>query len=380
MGTPTIHTLLIEDDPDDTILITEYLSTREDATFELVCVTRLPEGLELLSSRQVDVVLLDLGLPDSTGLDTFRSVHRVAPETPIIVITGLDDESMAVDVVNAGAEDYLVKGQFDHRALVRSVRYALERARRRQAQKALQEMRSEVRLARKLQEQMLPGEPPRLGGLDVAAVSIPARAVGVDYYDYVPMFDGKLGIAIGGATGQGLAPALIVAETCAYLRSLAESYSDPRKMLSVADRLLSQGLPPDQEMTLLLGRLSSQDGHFDYASAGHAPGYVFSRNGRVKRELPQTGPALGRGFLTSGLAGEQVSLGSGDLLLLMTDGITEAYGPSRKLLGFEPVQDVIRQHGNELARDLLGHLCQAVRDFCAPLDPPADLTAIAIKM
>jgi signal transduction histidine kinase len=121
--------LLIEDDPEDALLLREMLARGGNARFKLECTDRLQTGLERLAKGGTDVLLLDLSLPDSLGLDTVHKVHARASDVPIVVLTGLDDEALAIKAVREGAQDYLIKGQVDGNLLVRSIRYAMERHR-----------------------------------------------------------------------------------------------------------------------------------------------------------------------------------------------------------------------------------------------------------
>jgi DNA-binding response OmpR family regulator len=115
----------VEDNPGDARLIREMLKEAAAAQFELVHVVRLDEALKLLGEASFDVLLLDLTLPDSQGLDTFFRVYRQAPEVPIVVLTGLADEVIGVESVKGGAQDYLVKGQVDSNLLARALCYAI---------------------------------------------------------------------------------------------------------------------------------------------------------------------------------------------------------------------------------------------------------------
>ena len=119
--------LLVEDNPDDALLIQEMLADADGGSFVWIHAERLSEGLEELAAGRADVVLLDLSLPDSHGLETFATAHSQAPETPIILLTGLDDEELAVQAVQLGAQDYLSKSRMEGQLLVRSLRYAIER-------------------------------------------------------------------------------------------------------------------------------------------------------------------------------------------------------------------------------------------------------------
>lgn len=136
-----IRVLLIEDNLGDARLLEALLA--ESATpFQFECVERMEEALERLSAGGVELVLSDLSLPDSRGVETFEKLHAQAPDIPIIVLSGLADEAIALEIVEKGAQDYLVKGTFDAHLLVRAMRYALKRA---EADRALGDERNLLR-------------------------------------------------------------------------------------------------------------------------------------------------------------------------------------------------------------------------------------------
>jgi PAS domain S-box-containing protein len=141
-----IKVLLVEDNPGDVRLLQEFLWDVTTAQFELMPVERLDRTLKLLNQESFDVILLDLSLPDSQGLETFITLHRQAPAIPIIVLTGLDDENLALRAMQEGAQDYLVKGQVSGDLLVRCMRYAIERQR---IEEALRQSEERFRVALK---------------------------------------------------------------------------------------------------------------------------------------------------------------------------------------------------------------------------------------
>lgn len=145
-----VRVLLIEDEPADARLIREVLAEVNGATFDIEWVDCVSAGQKRLSAGGIDVVLLDLSLPDSRGLGTFAAVRDRAPEVPVVVLTGLDDETFAVWAVREGAQDYLVKGQVDSNLLARSIRYAIERKR---VEEKLQELYQRERELRKEREE-----------------------------------------------------------------------------------------------------------------------------------------------------------------------------------------------------------------------------------
>jgi DNA-binding NarL/FixJ family response regulator len=126
MVNPPVRVLLIEDNLGDARLVMEFLDEAPDARFVLQGVRRLSEGLDRLATEQIDVVLLDLNLPDSDGWDTLLAVRTAAPRVPVVVLTTMD-ETAGPTAVQAGAQDYLPKGSFNANLLARSLRYAVER-------------------------------------------------------------------------------------------------------------------------------------------------------------------------------------------------------------------------------------------------------------
>ncbi len=129
MNRNPIHVLIVEDNLADSRLVREMLAESEDEPFAFQSAERLSEALELLTHGAADLILLDLSLPDSQGLETFHRVRVAAPDVPVVLLTGRDDHALALQVLRLGAQDYLVKGQADAKALGRAIRYAIERQR-----------------------------------------------------------------------------------------------------------------------------------------------------------------------------------------------------------------------------------------------------------
>jgi PAS domain S-box-containing protein len=146
MAGKNIKVLLVEDNPGDVFLLQEFLKEVTTTVVDLIPVERLDEALNYLAKEIFDVILLDLSLPDSQGLETFVIAHQQSKATPIIVLTGIDDETLAIRAMQQGAQDYLVKGQVTGDLLVRSMRYAIERQR---ADNALRQSEERFRVALK---------------------------------------------------------------------------------------------------------------------------------------------------------------------------------------------------------------------------------------
>lgn len=127
MSIKPIKVLLIEDNLGDFELILRMLDKSENVKFELSHTQKLGSGLELLEMNKFDIILLDLGLPDCEGLNSFKVIFKKYSTTPIIILTGLANEETGIKSIKYGAQDYLVKGEFNGKLLVRAIRYAIER-------------------------------------------------------------------------------------------------------------------------------------------------------------------------------------------------------------------------------------------------------------
>jgi DNA-binding response OmpR family regulator len=145
----TLHILIIEDNPADADLISELLPQSGPVVFRAEHVTRLAAAFERLENRDIDLVLLDLGLPDSQGIATFQRLRQAVPLVPVIVLTGSNDEDLGVAAARDGAQDYFVKGQLSGVLLSRAIRYAIER------QKALIQIQQHLDELRQWQTVML---------------------------------------------------------------------------------------------------------------------------------------------------------------------------------------------------------------------------------
>jgi len=127
MNNKPINVLLIEDNVGDYQMIIRMLDESENVNFELTHVPRLVTGLKLLEKNIYDIILLDLGLPDCEGLESFKVTSKKYPSIPIIILTGLANEKTGIKAIKYGAQDYLVKGEFNGKLLARAIQYAIER-------------------------------------------------------------------------------------------------------------------------------------------------------------------------------------------------------------------------------------------------------------
>ena len=199
----TVRVLLVEDDDGDAFLVSELLEEAMTPV-ELLRARTVAEAVSQVG--RVDCVLLDLGLPDASGLDALRRLDQLSSGVALLVLTGLADEYRGVEAVAAGAQDYLVKGQVDGQLLSRAIRYAVSRSRLEATERALQEQQLHAEENTRLERGLLPV--PLIANADVAfAARYQAGGrrllLGGDFYDAVADTDGTLHVLIGDVSGHG---------------------------------------------------------------------------------------------------------------------------------------------------------------------------------
>jgi len=240
---------------------------------------------------------------------------------------------------------------------------------------ARERIEQELAVAQLIQRQFLPRELPELSGWHVATYYQPAKAVGGDFYDFIELPGGLIGLVCGDVTGKGVPAALVMATTHSILRGDAPQFVSPGKVLERANNLLLQDIPPQMFVTCLYGVLDPATGRLRYANAGHNPPYVHTADGVV--ELRATGMPLGA-MPDMGYEEKEATLGPGDTLLLHSDGLVEAHDPERRMFGFPRLAELVGEcpGGPELIELLLGEL----DGFTGPgWEQEDDITLVALQ-
>jgi serine phosphatase RsbU (regulator of sigma subunit) len=238
------------------------------------------------------------------------------------------------------------------------------------------------RIARQIQQGLLPKEMPAVAGFRIAGRSLPARDVGGDCFDFLPLtskWEDCLGIVVADASGHGMGSALVIAEARAYLRALTLTCADVGRILTLTNRRLAEELPSDCFVTLFLARLDPRAHAMVYANAGHCPGYVLQADGSIKTVLHSSALPLGIDRTCEYPTSPPVTLCSGDLILLFTDGLVEACSPRGQPFGSKRLLDFVRTHRQKSPDAILTSLLQAVSSFTQKATQLDDVTAVVIR-
>lgn len=212
----------------------------------------------------------------------------------------------------------------------------------------------ELRVAQLIQQTLLPKSVPELDGWQVSAYYQPAREVGGDFYDFLELPDGRIGLVVGDVTDKGVPAALVMATTRTMIRAAAHRLRSPGDVLERVNDILHPDIPPNMFVTCLGALLDPKTGRLQYANAGHDLPYLRHANGVT--ELRATGMPLG---LMPGMRYEEkeVVLEPGDSILFYSDGLVEAHDPQREMFGFPRLQGLVGAHktGGEKLVDFLLH-------------------------
>jgi sigma-B regulation protein RsbU (phosphoserine phosphatase) len=251
---------------------------------------------------------------------------------------------------------------------------------RKRAERELRENHEQFRVAREIQQRLFPKSAPDMKGLDIAGATYSAEATGGDYFDYLPMLNGCLGIVLADVTGHGVGPALLMAETRAYLRLLARNREDVGEILTRANRVLAEDVDFERFVTLIIAKLDPAARTLVFANAGHPSGYIIDAAGRVKASLKRTGVPLGIQPDTQYAAAREITLAPGDILLCVTDGIEEAISPENELFGIDRILAVLRLHTGKPAGEIVDALYRSVRTFAGNQPQVDDITVVVVKV
>jgi sigma-B regulation protein RsbU (phosphoserine phosphatase) len=327
--------LIVDDTPDNLRLLSQMLA---EHGFQ---VRPVPDGALALAAVQAeppDLILLDIRMPEMSGYEVCDRLKADATsaDIPVIFISALDDIQDKIKAFTAGGVDYVTKPFRVEEVLARVQTHLSLRRLQQRLQAANRRMERELMLAGKVQAGLIPRALPDLPGWDLSVVLKPARETSGDFYDLYLLPDGRLGFVVADVVDKGVGAALFMALTWSLLRiHAAEFPGQPDRVFNAVNQYILHDTNVLQFVTAFYGILDPATGRLLYCNAGHCPAYLFrAGDRRPVQELSVTGVALG---LIEGAswARESVQLAEGDLLLLYTDGITEARNEQEEAFGRE---------------------------------------------
>lgn len=344
----SLSLLLVEDDRADAALVEDLISDAV-ADIRVIWAQSMADAERELAAARPDCVLLDLNLPDATGMDALARIAKRDVTVPIVVLTGLNDEYFGASAVAAGAQDYLVKGRVEPEMLRRAVFYAIERKRAELISADLHASRLRARENALLERGLLPlplllDDP----GVDIVARYRPGREDALlcgDFYDVIQTPDRVVHVLIGDVAGHGPHEAALGAALRIAFRALTFAGVHGVDLMRRLEQVLhSERTDTGIFATVLSLGIQPGSSRVTAVRAGH-PGMLLQHGAAVEWVEPPAGPALG--LRADEWPRHELELGAGQGLLLLTDGLFEGYsGEGARRLGEDGLLALARSHAH----------------------------------
>lgn len=291
--------------------------------------------------------------------------------------------------VLSGATAELREGNLDHRIVIEGEdelwrvagsfnEMAEGLGRMREMELTNERLEEELRVARRIQERLLPERPPTLDRLELAGLSLPARHVGGDYFDYIPIDGGRrVAIAVADVSGKGVGAALLMSSFRASLRSQDLDHVGPRHVAEVLNRFVCASVDPGKFITAFIATVDPGTGDIRYVNAGHEPPILMSPEGAFS-SLDRGGLIMGA-FAQAEYEEGTVNMPAGGLLAIFTDGVTEARNSAGAFLGDEPLRLILRSSGREACPQILKRVVSTITSFAGEEPQSDDITLLLAR-
>ena len=365
--------LVVEDEPD------LLLGLEDDLKLEgyEVEVARDGEAASRRAREQpFDLIILDVMLPSKDGFQVCRDLRRAGLGTPVILLTAKSEESDKVLGFDLGANDYVTK-PFSPRELRARVRAIFRQQQGLRAER--RRLDDEVRIAAEVQQRLFPQRQPPLATLDYAGLCLPARGVSGDYYDFLPLASGKLGLVVADVAGKGISAALLMASVHSCIRTHASRLADRcGEVVAEVNALLYEATDAERFATLFYGVYDDAKRRLTYANAGHEPPLLVRAG--VDREpawvrLDSMTVPVGI-FPTLPSVQQSVELAPGDWLAVFSDGIPEASDEKGEEFGWQRLWEIVLGNRRQTAEQMRDLILAEITSYTAGRPLSDDLTLI----
>jgi len=389
-----IKTLIIDDRESDADYVRGFLQKLSpDYNFSTTWEPDPTRALLRLTQDLFDLVLLDYQMPAMSGLDVLSAIRRAHRTLPVIMLTGMGDERVAVEAMKRGAHDYLKKDEMSLADLARAIITVLQR---KHLEDQLEDQRRladrDLRMARELQQAFLPQSFPHFApqqtpdamGLRFYHHYTPTLSVGGDFFDVVPIDDNSAGIFVSDVAGHGIQAALVTAALRTLIEELKELAGDPDEFLTEVNsglsRILRQTTAPLYASAFYL-KIDLAEKRASFASAGHPPQLHLRRKREEVERLfdkSKTGPALGMEEQAV-FPAHATAVDDEDAFILYTDGILEVPNAAGEPLGIAHLEAIAKRLIHESPQRIVEHIVDTANRHAGNTVFPDDICLVAVE-
>jgi len=376
------NVLLVDDYEVNLELLEAYLAL-SDIRVRIYKAHNGAEAYQIVEQRALDLILLDVMLPDISGYDICRTLKNSSlyENIPVIMVTALDDKKSMLEGLQAGADEFLTKPVDSHELILRVRNLLKLKAIANDLDRRYHQLHRELVLATELQKSFLPQRVPVYQGVEIEVLYKPSSFIGGDFYDFLPIDSQRLGLFICDVKGHGVASAMITATIKFQLHDLQPFYQAPERLLAQLNRNLEQffsNTANDYFVTAFYGVLDLEQGIFCYSNAGHSDP-CLCRSQEIVWLRTQQGLPLG--VLPDSLyERRQIAVASGESLLLYTDGIFELPLRHKASRSCSSLIDFFAGEDGPIGLDKINALKQEIRQYTWRSQITDDINYISINI
>ena len=375
--------LVVDDEPDLERLVLQRMRREiRSRTYQFVFAGNGVQALERLQEDpEIELVLSDINMPEMDGLTLLEQIPKVNPNIRSVIISAYGDMKNIRTAMNRGAFDFVTKPlDFeDLRVTIKRTLRHLAMLREALASRdKLVALNNELEVARSMQQTVLRTEFPRLDDCEISANMVPALSVGGDFYDVLPLADGRVGVAVADVSGKGVPAALFMMSSRTLLKGATIGYGGgPGEVLSEVNQLLCNNNEASMFVTLFFGAYDPGTGVFTYANGGHNLPIIVHADGSATTVAKTDGIALGV-IPDVDYEMSTLRLAPGETLILYTDGVTEAEDADQQQFGMDRLLALFRDSPPTDAENTNSAVIQAVRNFTGDSPQFDDITCLTL--
>jgi serine phosphatase RsbU (regulator of sigma subunit) len=375
--------LVVDDTPSN---IQSLAATLKPAGYQVLVATNGQQALDVMAKVRPDLILLDIMMPVMDGFEACANIKANANwhDIPIIFLTAKTETADLVKGFELGAVDYVSKPFNAHELMARvHTHLTVDRLRTSVSEKnaalekAQQQMSAELDLARAMQVAILPSRFPVAVGCDGAARMLPATTMGGDFYDFIELPGGRIGLVMADVSGKGVPAAFFMAVARTNLNALAATASGPADCLQRTNDVLLTQNPMDLFVTVFYAVFDPATGVLTYSNGGHNPPLLRRANGHVEMLTSAAGLVLG--MFPASYDEDTVQLAPGDTLVLYTDGVTEAFNVDVQMYEEARLVERVRDDGGATAKGLVTAIFDSVIGFSGAAPQSDDITVAVLS-
>jgi serine phosphatase RsbU (regulator of sigma subunit) len=375
--------LVVDDTPSN---IQSLAATLKPAGYQVLVATNGQQALDVMAKVRPDLILLDIMMPIMDGFEACANIKANADwhDIPIIFLTAKTETADLVKGFELGAVDYVSKPFNAHELMARvHTHLTVDRLRTSVSEKnaalekAQQQMSAELDLARAMQVAILPSRFPVAVGCDGAARMLPATTMGGDFYDFIELPGGRIGLVMADVSGKGVPAAFFMAVARTNLNALAATASGPADCLQRTNDVLLTQNPMDLFVTVFYAVFDPATGVLTYSNGGHNPPLLRRANGQVEMLTSAAGLVLG--MFPASYDEDMAQLAPGDTLVLYTDGVTEAFNVDVQMYEEARLVERVRDDGGATAKGLVTAIFDSVIGFSGAAPQSDDITVAVLS-